>query len=202
MQADRYTRTIGWLKVVLPLLALGLLSTLFLLSRVIDPETVIPFADKDVQDRLRDQQVTGPIYHAVTADGDEISFAAEKLTTPPGETGGNAAEDIRVMMDLASGSTIEVTAQRGHIRIAEDTTDLQGDVVITTSTGYRINSDRLVTQMTTLDVQSPGPVAAVGPVGTLDAGAMSLNAGKAGKPAQLIFTNGVKLIYTPQQIDE
>ncbi|MGJ8557514.1 MAG: hypothetical protein ACSHW6_10775 [Sulfitobacter geojensis] len=195
MQADRYSRAVGWLKVLLPLMALALLSTLFLLSRVIDPQAVIPFADKEIQDRLRDQQVTGPIYYAVTADGDEISFAAEKVTTPDGKTGGNEAEDVEVVMKLGSGADIVLNAQRGHFDIAADSSKLQGDVVIITSTGYRINSDLLVTQMSVLGVNSPGPVSAIGPVGTLDAGAMTLN---AGKPSHLVFTNGVKLIYTPE----
>ncbi len=202
MQADRYSRLIGWLKVLLPLAALGLLSTLFLLSRVIDPEAVIPFADKEIQDRLRDQQVTGPIYHAVTADGDQISFAAEKLTRPEGQTGANEAEDVEVTMDLTSGASVVLNARKGQIDIEGNTADLDEDVVITTSTGYRILSDRLVTQLSTLDVTSPGPVHADGPVGTLDAGTMTINAGKAGKPAQLIFTNGVKLVYVPQMDEE
>ncbi|GAA6176086.1 LPS export ABC transporter periplasmic protein LptC [Sulfitobacter pacificus] len=199
MKADRYSKVVGLLKVLLPLMALALLSTLFLLSRVIDPHTVIPFADKEIQDRLRDQQVTGPIYYAVTADGDEISFAAEKVTTPDGETGGNEAEDVKVTMKLGSGSDIVLNAKRGHFNIAADSTSLQGEVVINTSTGYRIESDLLVTQMSVLDVESPGPVAATGPVGTVDAGAMTL---KAGKPSHLVFTNGVKLIYSPEQDKE
>lgn len=199
MQADRYSQAVGWLKVLLPLMALALLSTLFLLSRVIDPQAVIPFADKEIQDRLRDQQVTGPIYFAVTADGDEISFAAEKVTTPNGPTGGNKAEDVEIVMKLGSGADIVLNARRGEFDIAADTTDLQGDVVIDTSTGYHIESDRLITQMSVLGVNSPGPVTALGPVGTLDAGAMTLN---AGKPSHLVFTNGVKLIYNPQQDKE
>ncbi len=198
MQADRYSQMVGLLKVVLPLAALALLSTLFLLSRVIDPEAVIPFADKEIQDRLRDQQVTGPIYYGTTADGDEISFAAETLITVPGQTGANEAEDVRVTMDLTSGTNIVLTAERGHVNIAANMVDLEGDVVITTTTGYQINSEMLITQMSTLDVESPGPVAATGPFGRLDSGAMSLSAGKDGKPAQLVFTNGVKLIYEPK----
>lgn len=202
MQGDRYSRLIGWLKVVLPLMALGILSTLFLLSRVIDPETVIPFADKEIQDRLRDQQVTGPVYYAVTADGDEISFAAEKLTTLPSTTGTNAALDVRVVMDLTSGTSIVLTARDGLLDIAADTADLRGDVLIETSGGYRVESDRLITQMTALDVLSPGPVNALGPIGTLDAGQMTLQSGEGDANAQLLFTKGVKLVYTPQKNQE
>lgn len=202
MQADTYSRAVVWLKVLLPLLALGILSTLFLLSRVIDPEAVIPFADKEIQDRLRDQQVTGPIYQGVTADGDELSFVAAKLTSPQGQAGANKAEDLTITMDLTSGATIVLTALDGLFDIAANRSDLMGDVVITTSTGYRITSDMLITALSTLDVESPGPVAGTGPLGTLDAGTMTLKAGKAGGPAQLVFTNGVKLIYQPKPVDE
>ncbi len=202
MQADRYSRMVGLLKVLLPLMALGLLSTLFLLSRVIDPEAEIPFADKEIQDRLRDQQVTGPIYHGTTADGDEISFAATKLITVPGQTGVNQAEDVEVTIDLVSGTRILLNAIVGHVDIASDRANLERDVVITTSSGYQIESDRLLTQLSTLQVESPGPVAADGPFGTLDAGAMRLSSGNDGKPAQLVFTNGVKLIYVPRDFQE
>ncbi|KIN62751.1 LptC domain containing protein [Sulfitobacter noctilucicola] len=202
MQADRYSRFVGWLKVLLPLLALGLLSTLFLLSRAIDTETVIPFADKEIQDRLRDQQVTGPVYQSVTANGDQISFAAQKLTTPQGQTDGNEAEEIEINMELASGSTLMVTADRGVLDISQDTADLSGDVVITTSTGYRIESQKLTTLMSTTQVTSPGPVHADGPIGTLDAGAMTLNPAIDDEPAHLVFTNQVKLIYMPKQDEE
>lgn len=202
MQVDAYSRLVVWLKVLLPLTALALLSTLFLLSRVIDHETVIPFADKEIQDRLRDQQVTGPIYNGVTADGDQLAFTAQRLITPQGQTGANEAEEVDVTMDLASGATILLHANNGRFDIAKNITELTGDVKITTSTGYEIISDMLITQMTNLDVTSPGPVQSEGPFGTLDAGAMALNAGKAGEPAQLVFTKGVKLIYDPKQDDE
>jgi lipopolysaccharide export system protein LptC len=202
MQADRYSRLVGWLKVLLPLTALGLLSTLFLISKAIDTETAIPFADKEIQDRLRSQQVTGPIYYSVTADGDQIAFAAETLTTPEGKTGANEALDVEIAMDLSSGSKVIVTSQRGFLDIEKDFADLFGVVTIDTSTGYHIKSDRLTALMSTLDIVSPGPVQADGPFGTLDAGTMSLKNVNAGSGAQLLFTNGVKLVYLPKQHNE
>jgi lipopolysaccharide export system protein LptC len=202
MQVDRYTRLVNWLKVLLPLTALGLLSTLFLLSRTIDPDAAIPFADKEIQDRLRDQIVTGPFYYGTTADGDEIAFSAETLTTPQGDVGANRAKKIDVVMDLNSGAQILLTSGIGNFDISKDTADLEGNVVITTSTGYQINSARMIAMMSQLDVRSPGPVQSVGPIGTLDAGSMVLSTPQQDGPAQLVFTNGVKLIYVPKQDEE
>jgi lipopolysaccharide export system protein LptC len=202
MKADRYSRLVSWLKVLLPLLALGLLSTLFLLSRTVDPETAIPFADKEIQDRLREQVVTGPFYYGTTPEGDEIAFSAETLTTPEAEVGTNRAEKVDVVLDLAGGTQVKVTSDQGIFDIGEDRADLVGDVVITTSTGFRVTSDRMISQLSTLDVRSPGEVRSTGPFGTLDAGAMVLSSGPEEEGTQLVFTNGVKLVYTPQSAKE
>ncbi|QFT58172.1 Lipopolysaccharide-assembly, LptC-related [Sulfitobacter sp. THAF37] len=198
MQADLHSRMVSLLKVLFPLLALALLSTLFLLSRKVDPDSVIPFADKEIQDRLRDQQVTGPFFSGTTADGDQISFSAEKLTTPQNEVGANRAEDVRIVMDLAGGTNLTLNARVAHFELPKDRAELEGNVVIETSTDYRIESDRLTTQMTELDVRSPGPVQAQGPMGTLNAGSMTIASPEQGQAAQLIFKDGVKLVYNPK----
>lgn len=202
MHTDRYTRLVNWLKVLLPLTALALLSTLFLLSRGIDPDAAIPFADKEIQDRLRDQVVTGPFYYGTTARGDEIAFSAESLTTPQGEIGANKAEKVDVVMDLASGTQISLKADVGRFDVAEDTADLAGHVIINTSTGYEVTSARMIAMMSRLNVRSPGPVQSVGPLGTLNAGGMVLDTPTKDAGAQLVFTNGVKLIYNPKQDEE
>ena len=202
MQTDRYSKMVGWLKVLLPLIALGILSTLFLLSRVVDPEAVVPFADKEIQDRLRDQQVTGPVYSGVTADGDQLSFSAEKLTTPDIGNGTNLAQDVSVVMDLVSGSQVTLTSDQGLFDLPGNRADLDGNVVITTSTGYRVQSEQLISRLSSLDVESPGPVTGDGPFGVLNAGAMRLTQEPEQTAAQLVFTNGVKLVYDPNPNDE
>lgn len=202
MEADRYTRMVFWLKVLFPLTSLGILSTLFLLSRAVDPETAIPFADKEIQDRLRDQQVTGPFFSGATADGDQIAFSAETLTTPQGQTGANRAEKVNVAMDLASGARITMDADEASLNLSDNLAELTGEVTIITSTGYRIESDMLRATLTEIEITSPGPVHATGPGGTLTAGAMHIAAQDGENPTQLVFKNGVKLIYDPKQNEE
>lgn len=202
MEADRYTRMVFWLKVLFPLTSLGILSTLFLLSRAIDPETAIPFADKEIQDRLRGQQVTGPFFSGATANGDQIAFSAEVLTTPQGQTGANHAEDVKVAMDLVSGARVTVDADEAQLNLSENYAELTGEVTIITSTGYRIESDMLHATLTEVEIVSPGPVRATGPGGTIDAGQMRIQAQEGSTPTQLVFKNGVKLIYDPKQNEE
>ena len=166
---DRYSRMIALLKVLLPLMALALLSTLFLLSRNIDPMASIPFAEAEVNERMRDQQITGPFFSSSTEQGDQISFSAGEI----GVADGNSrvtANDVSAQIDLSSGARLVFFADLGEVDIANDTSILSGKVLITTSTGYKINSERLVSAMTSLKIESPNKIIAEGPLGTFSAG--------------------------------
>lgn len=199
MAVDRYSRMVAWLKVSLPLLALGILSTLFLISRVVDPPSTIPFADSEVQARLSNQQVTGPYYSSMSADGDQIDFIADRVINSPQEPGTNIAEEVDVVVHFASGLVATLKANLAETNMHEDRSRLTGDVRIVTSHGYELDSALLLVRMSTPDIVSPGPVQGKTPAGPIDAGAMHYFVEENTDNAQLIFTNGVKLIYTPQK---
>lgn len=194
---DRYSRMIALLKVLLPLMALALLSTLFLLSRNIDPMASIPFAETEVNERMRDQQITGPFFSGSTEQGDQISFSAGKIGVADGN-GRVTANDVSAQIDLSSGARLVFFADLGEVDIANDTSILSGKVLITTSTGYKINSERLVSAMTSLNIESPNKVIAEGPLGTFSAGSMRLTLSEKTESNQMVFTNAVKLIYDPK----
>ncbi len=194
---DRYSRTVALLKVLFPVTALALLSTLFLISRGNDSDAPIPFADKEIQDRLRDQQITGPFFSGSTADGDLVSFYATKLTTPDGRTGDNRAEDVMAQIETVHGATLRVQANLATVDIASDLTELTGSVIINTSSGYKVTTDALLARMSELSLEAPGTVIAVSPMGTLTAGNMTVTKPKTADHAQMLFSGGVKLLYTP-----
>lgn len=202
MQPDLYSKWIQRLKVLLPIAALALLSTLFLLSRQIDPEAAIPFADTEIIDRLRDQQVTGPFFSGTTKDGDQISFSAEKLTTPDGQLNTNRAEKVLAKMQMTAGTEFRLSANSATFDLARDLAEIDGRASLTSSTGYTISSEKLTAKMSALFVQSQGPVVAKGPFGELRAGGMTLEKPDNHKAAQLIFNDGVKLIYNPKKAQE
>lgn len=202
MQVDRYSRMVAWLKVTLPLLALGLLSTLFLISRAVDPPAAIPFADTEVQKRLTNQQVTGPYYSGTTVDGDEIAFVADTVTTPDGKTGSNKAENVDVTIDLVGGTQVNVTADHADVRMIEDQTDLTGNVIVVTSKGYVMRSEMLEVRMSRMEITSPDHVTATTPIGDLEAGAMHAFTPEGTSDSHFLFTDGVKLLYQPQTLKE
>lgn len=197
IRGDSYSRLIAWLKVALPLAALAILSTLFLLSRAMEQEGTIPFADKEVQDRLRDQQITRPFFSGTTSGGDEISFSADTLKSPEGRLGTNRAESVRARIATAAGATFQLRSDMAELDMKGDTATLEGDVSIVTSSGYRVNTQILRTLISGIEIHAPGTVEAQGPIGTLTAGTMTITSPDAGEATQMLFSDGVKLVYTP-----
>ena len=197
---DRYSQIIAWLKILLPLTALGLLSTLFLLSRTIDPVADMPFADDEIEEKLRGQQVTAPFFSGTTEDGDQVSITAATMSTLSELD--NAVTDMSAQIDLVSGTRVVLFSDSGLFDVKGGASTLEGNVVITTSTGYRLTTDRLDAEFDTLVVESPGPIVGTGPLGDLDAGKMRFERREGEENAHLIFTNGVKLVYDPNKSEE
>ena len=69
---------------------------------------------------------------------------------------------------------------------------------MTTSTGYVIDTARLISRLDALHVLSPGTVTATGPLGDLTAGRMLLHNASDSDAAELLFSAGVKLVYQPR----
>jgi lipopolysaccharide export system protein LptC len=198
---DRRTRFVTWLKVLLPLVALGLLSTLFLLARTTDPDLAIRYSDVDVSELSKDQQVTGPAYAGITRDGASVSVTARTVRPQAGEPGMLNAATVAGRLELQSGTTADMTAPAAVIDVDGDLLRFAGGVAILSSDGYRFETETLLASLATTDIRAETPVRATGPQGTLDAGAMHVTQGEDGGYVA-VFTGGVRLLYTPVQTEE
>lgn len=195
---DGYSRTVAYLKVLLPLAALAILSTLFLLSRNTKIDATIPFAEKEIADRLRGQQVTRPFFSGITSDGDAISVTASMAQ--PGSKGEPAiAHDLSARIDTADGTHITLTSQTGVVSMPDDKVTFTGDVQITSSSGFLIETDQLNAALSGVAADTPDTISGSGPIGTFTAGNMTMTAKNEGGPIHMLFNNGVNLIYVPKK---
>jgi lipopolysaccharide export system protein LptC len=193
-----HSTAVAWLKVALPLLALAILSTLFLVSRTIDPSDAIPFADVDIADRVREPRLTAPTWAGVTDDGAAMTIAADEARPQHnGNTNANASALV-VELDMPNGGSSKLVAAQGVLDSAKQMLTVSGNVTITTSTGYELTSDAMTAALNRTSLVSETPVAGNGPVGTLSGGAMELRKADDGSDSYvLILKNGVKLVYQP-----
>ncbi|WP_050928961.1 hypothetical protein [Aestuariivita boseongensis] len=198
---DGYSRLVAFLKVLLPLTALGLLSTLFLLSRSVDPTTTLPFGEAEISERLREGLITAPYFSGTTSGGDQIIITAS-TAKPESETALAQAADLKAQITLSSGNNVTLEALTGSFDPNGDIARFIGDVQIQTTNGYSLITDALESRIKELDLRSDGPVSGQAPFGTLEAGQMQLSANSEGDDAHLLFKDGVKLIYDPKDVED
>ena len=187
-------RLIAGAKVALPVAALALMSTLFLLARTVDPEDAIPFAEIDLSERARDEQLTMPRVMGLSGGGTAFDLAADAARPVPGAPGRLTIDTLRLLLDDAGVGAV-VSAASGEVDTSGRTVALDGDVAVDTSTGYRLLTDRLEGNLARLRLEAPGPVTGEGPLGRLQAGSMVLEERDGAQ--RLRFTGGVDLLYVP-----
>lgn len=194
---NSYSRFILWAKIILPLLALAILSTVFLLARPVDPSKAIPYARVDVKELVREKGITAPNYSGVTRDGAAISVSAQSAK-PDKKVGNEAliAEGFHAEIELPDGAVIRISSDEGSLDNRAQTASLMGDVSITNSIGYVVKSERVDASLLDARFASDEPVSAVGPAGKITAGSLELI--HRNQNYLLVFKNGVKLIYDPK----
>lgn len=112
---NAWSRWVVLLKIILPLMALALLSSIFLLSRTIDPTAAIPFTEVDVEDRVREPRLTEPKFSGVTSDGALVTLDATEMRPDPAKAGSGTGTDLRARMVSQTGDTTDVVADRGKV---------------------------------------------------------------------------------------
>ncbi|OCX65400.1 hypothetical protein BFP70_10095 [Thioclava sp. SK-1] len=194
---NRYSIFIRWAKLLLPLFALVLLSTVFLFGRKADPQAAIPYSDVDLEALASEPRISQPEYSGVTQSGDALSAKAVAATPNVDGDGGTRIEKLVAQLVGLDGTTTNISASTGRFSPAENRIELNEKVAIQTSDGYRMLSDFVEMTTDSGQVVSPGPVRGTGPMGTIDAGAMEIHRLGRGSAQNILFTQGVKLIYEP-----
>ena len=192
---DKYSQAVSVVKIALPLLALGILSTLFLYSAAINPNDAIPFAETDVESIAKEQRIGDATYATVGSGGAAIRFWSSKTT--PDADGKDAinAKDIKGKIEFPDGETVDLSAALASVDFSKNEAALSGSVELTSSLGFNVVANSLVSELDRALIRSGEPVAVSTPFGTMDAGGLQI--GKVGDTFRMVFNNKVKLLYVP-----
>lgn len=195
---DGWSRLVATLKVVLPLAALALLSTLFLISNRINPEDAIPYAQVDVEARLKEPRMTAPTFAGTTSDGAALEVSAAETRPAVEGARGQTATDVAARLSTPDGAVTGLKADGAEMALDGNAVAFRGNVVVTNSAGYEVRTDRLDARLDRTDLRSAAPVVVDGPVGQITADGMVLTpAGDGGDAYLLVFNGRVKLVYRP-----
>lgn len=192
MRGDRYSRLVGWLKILLPLAALALLSTMFLFARRPGPTGDIPYAE--IEDIASDPRVSAPAFAGVTPDGAAISLTAATIRPDTANPDSFGITALRIALTAADGETVTITAAEGAFDGAARQAVLAGPVRVEASSGYAVEAGGLTADLGAGTVATTGGLVVAAPFGELTAGGLALEQGGE----RMVFNGGVRLLYQPQ----
>ena len=192
---NTYSRLVSLMKILMPTVGLGLLSTLFLCSEGFTPRNGSEIAIGDARRGAAQPGATNATISGMTPKGSEISLSTETIRPVPGSPGSFSASGISVRLALASGGDVEIAAERGTFDRSDGAASFTGKVGFSADGAYRLESDSLVLRLDPLIVESPGPVRGETPNGRISAGNMRFRRDTAG--SELHFADGIKLLYSP-----
>lgn len=191
-----YSKAVVWVKITLPLVALALLSSLFLLSGAPDPDAALPYAEVDIDQITREQRVSQPRFAGILGEGQEIVLTADAVSADANQTDAIHAQTIEGRMDLGSDGFLTIQAAFGDIDMAAQIATFADDVVLQSSLGYRIQSETMVMALDVVNMRSPTPIHVTGPGIDVTADTMEM-AGPDGETI-LRFNGSVRVLYEPQ----
>lgn len=191
-----YSKAVVWVKITLPLVAIALLSSLFLLSGAPDPDAALPYAEVDIDQITREQRVSQPRFAGVMGDGQEIVLTADAVSADADDTNAIHAQAIDGRMDLSGDEFLTIQAAFGDIDMAAQMATFHENVVLQSSMGYRIQSETMVMALDVFNMRSPTPIHVTGPGIDVTADTMQI-AGPDGETI-LHFNGSVRVLYEPQ----
>ena len=194
-----HSRLIAWLKILLPLGALALLSTIFLYSRNPSPISTVPVFSNGT-DPGTSEQVSKPFFAGTTEGGHALTLSARQARAQEEGSATMVADDLRAVLDAEDGSRITIDATLGSIA-GSDQLQLREGVVLESSAGYVVRAEGLNAAIDSVSLESTSSVDAEGPGLRLSAGMLRIQEVEGSSDIELLFTQGVNLIYTPQDTE-
>jgi len=195
----RHSALVRWMKVLLPLAALGLVALIFLQGRergsVEDLFTAEELARLGAGLRLEQPRFAG-----VTDGGDPYVVTADWALPDSAMPEEIALEKPKGELTLRDGRAVTATAESGLMQRSARTLTLTGNVVIQSNAGHRIETGELMIDFGNRRASTPGAVHGTGPEGSIDAGSFHAEAGEGGlSDAHIWFENRVRVLFIPSQ---
>lgn len=161
--ARRYSRAVRRLRIALPLVALGIIASIFVWSNLNRPATV-PTIDDTGPLEMVNTRYTGVDRHNRT-----FRITAERAVQPDVALRHVELQKPQARIVLDDGTVIGISAAAGRYEEPEAKLYLNGNVRLVRDNGYDVTTEAAIVDLKTTEAWGDKPVAAVGPNGVIDA---------------------------------
>jgi len=196
---DGYSALVAWLKTLLPIVALGLLSTIFLFSGKVDVTQSLPYAEHNIAEIIREQRITQPYFTGIASNGTEIALSAAYASPQVQNAHILEITDLSVVLRSTSDRMVQVTAGQGALDSTRQTAQISTDVHIAALPDFWVTTEALDMNFNQGFISAKGGFQGVTALGAITAGEMHLQ--MTADDQQIVFLNDVRLVYSPKLID-
>lgn len=188
-----YSRFVSAMKVVLPLVALGLMVTV-LVWPALETRQDAAVSYSDLSLKAEGLEMLRPHLAGVDDKGRPYEVRAEKAKADGLEPKRIELQNPEADLTLEDGRAAHVQAREGVYQPVAKTLSLRGAVQLRTGDGYVANSEAIDIDLAAGVAASDGAVAATGPAGSIDAHTM-----QASDNGRILrFGGGVKVVINPK----
>ena len=197
LKDDKYSTLVAIFKVILPSLALIILSTLFLLPDNRTKIQALNTIDKSTLNIVKKAGINKPSLRGTLASGSNLELYATEIITKNNDKNIIEINEISARLELNKKNWATASAKKGIVNISEKTAEMVGKVSVKGSNGILIETSDLKVFYAKSLVKTEGVVFMKGPFGTIKAGSakfydMNQNSGTG---YVLLFNKGVKMQY-------
>ncbi|MBR3370133.1 MAG: hypothetical protein IKG52_05835 [Rhodobacteraceae bacterium] len=190
------------LRLVLPFGALLLLSTIFLVSRSVDPSQAVALANLDIDELTREPRIGTARFATVTSADTAIAINARTVRSPANP---QPDDPVQLMLEspegtalFGSGGEIAFRAETGHLDQVANMLTMTGTVRLTDASGYVVTMDKLQTHLDRSRLDGTGGVSGNGPAGEISSQSLTITPlDDTGNGYLLDFIGDVRLLYIP-----
>lgn len=189
-----YSRFVGLMKIVLPLVAVGLLAAV-LVWPTIEGRRDFSVSYSDVQIRADGLEMVAPVLTGVDDQGRPYVINAKRATADGLEPTEVTLNDISANLSLEDGQPVTVVAASGLYRPAEKILTLDGGVIVTLADGHVVKLETVSLDLAKGVASSDKRVTGDGPTGHIEADRL-----QATDNGHLLrFEGNVKVLIQPSQ---
>ena len=193
---DSYSAFVVWIKTLLPILALGMLSTIFLFSGKVDVTQSLPYAKLNIAEIVREQRITKPYFSGVSYNDTEITLSAAYASSDTQNADILNITDLSIILTSEHAKTVRITAGLGTLDATKQKVTVSKDVYLTAMPDFWLKTNSLTIDLKQGVATADTMFQSVTALGTINAGNMIVKT--ITNDQQIIFTNGVRLIYYPK----
>lgn len=191
-----YSRFIRKVQIALPVLALLLIALIFG-TNIYEGDKIVPLEQEEVRPQIRQDigknELINPQFESMDEKGQPFKITADKATQDSSDQNSNMLlENPSGKMDLKSGENVTLSANAGNYKQLDQYLDLNENVILTHSGGYKLTTNTLHIDLASNKAWSNEAVRVTGPEGEINANGLEASSNNE----TLIFKGPAKMLLT------